>query len=81
MKVGDLLENNYTSEDNPLHVTLVYKITRSAIHTMYNYKNKVGYCEYAATDVKNKTEVFNIVGHTDIFSQLPTVIFKGGTKC
>ena len=81
VKVGDILLNEWASEDNPVRISLVLKKVGQYVFCWYindNGKEKrLSQCRYYASHIKeNKDNKYHIIGHCDFITQIREALQK-----
>ena len=71
-KTGDIILNQWASEQNPIRYSMVYKKSGKYVYCWYiESKNRISQCRYFAQDLKNNADgMFSVVGHCDFFVKI-----------
>ena len=71
-KTGDIILNQWASEQNPIRYSMVFKKSGKYVYCWYiESKNRISQCRYYAQDLKNNADgMFSVVGHCDLFAKI-----------
>jgi len=70
MKVGDIIENPWTTKANPLHHAIYFGVYGKNFRTLYFYQGRFQHATYRKED----REKFKVVGHLKEYDDFKNAI-------
>ena len=84
-KVGDILLNEWASEDNPARISLIYKKAGRYVFCWYlndsTNGRRLDTCRFYANELKeNKDNKYHIIGHCDYIARIREALTQAKQK-
>ena len=76
VRVGDVINNLWASDKNPLRTSIVNNIDKDFVYCIYLHKNKICKAKYSRYEVNKDAEHFVIKGHINLYELLENELNK-----